>query len=127
MAKSETVQFFQFNSSGNMYVFPAGSGCTGVPKLVRPGEDITFDNKSENDEISQFSDSGVCSLESVKSADSLQVVSALCSFQSSQGQRTFNVPLKSDVLEKLSKKKLCPRDCQEDKLGCENVQRLEKL
>ena len=40
MAKSEDVQYFQFDQSGNMYVFEPGAGFSGVCKKVSPGEDF---------------------------------------------------------------------------------------
>ena len=43
----ETVQFFQFDSEGNMYMFEPGAGCTGVPKFVPPGEEMIFSGHSD--------------------------------------------------------------------------------
>ena len=47
MYEPETVQFFQFDSDGNMFMFPPGSGCSGQPILVRPGEELFQPNKSQ--------------------------------------------------------------------------------
>ena len=38
--KSEEVQYFQFDSSGNMYVFEPGAGMSGIAKIVKPGDDF---------------------------------------------------------------------------------------
>ena len=37
MAASEDVQYFQFDSLGNMYVYEAGSGFSGPAIKVEPG------------------------------------------------------------------------------------------
>ena len=37
MVESESVQYFQFNKYGNMYVYEPGSGFSGKAKLVEPG------------------------------------------------------------------------------------------
>ena len=42
MAKMESVQYFQFDSSGNMYIFAPGAECTGETKLVKPGNKLIF-------------------------------------------------------------------------------------
>ena len=42
------LQFFQFDKDGNMYVFPAGSGCTGNSRLVHPGDELIFSNTEED-------------------------------------------------------------------------------
>ena len=42
MSEPESVQYFQFDQEGNMYMYPAGAGITGIPKLVRPGDELTF-------------------------------------------------------------------------------------
>ena len=34
MACPESMQFFQFDSKGNMFVYAPGAGCTGEAKLV---------------------------------------------------------------------------------------------
>ena len=40
---SEPVQYFQFDSHGNMFVYPPGSGFSGVPKLVHPGDELVME------------------------------------------------------------------------------------
>ena len=42
MCEPETVQYFQFDKEGSMYIFDAGAGCTGVPKMVKPGDKLIF-------------------------------------------------------------------------------------
>ena len=42
ISKAETVQYFQFDIEGNMYVFAPGSGCMGEAMLVRPGDELVF-------------------------------------------------------------------------------------
>ena len=46
MAQAEDVQYFQFDQHGNMYIFEPGAGCTGVPKLVQPGEELHLSSSS---------------------------------------------------------------------------------
>ena len=36
----ETVQYFQFDTDSNMFVYAPGAGCTGEAKLVKIGEDL---------------------------------------------------------------------------------------
>ena len=38
------MQYFQFDQDGNMFVYEAGAGFSSKCYLVRPGEDINFDN-----------------------------------------------------------------------------------
>ena len=40
------VQCFQFDEEGNMYIFKAGAGYIGTPKLVKPGDDPISSNYS---------------------------------------------------------------------------------
>ena len=42
LAKPEDVQYFQFDKDGNMFIYEPGAGCTGVPKLVPPGEELNL-------------------------------------------------------------------------------------
>ena len=44
MAQSEDVQYFQFDSEGNMYIYEGGAGCTGIPRKVAPGEELHLSN-----------------------------------------------------------------------------------
>ena len=44
LAKPEDVQYFQFDSDGNMYVYEPGAGCTGVVRKVAPGEELHLYN-----------------------------------------------------------------------------------
>ena len=92
------MQFFQFDKDGNMYVFPPGSGCTGVPRFVRPGEDITF--KDDGEQVELISDNvGVCDSSS-DGAESSQCASS--------GVRSFKSPLKKEDLESLFYKQFSP-------------------
>ena len=42
MSAPETVQYFQFDSDGNMFIFAPGSGCSGPTKLAKPGDELIF-------------------------------------------------------------------------------------
>ena len=105
MASPETVQFFQFDSKGNLYVFPAGSGITGTPRLVKPGDEMVFNDDSQNLDMESTNDSGICIEESVHSSSNMQLPTA--SFAPST-QRGFNQPLDTDDLKKLSNKNFSP-------------------
>ena len=61
LACSESVQYFQFDSTGNMYVYPAGSGWSGTPRLVKPGEDLN--NLPEcTESCEKFDDTSACKI-----------------------------------------------------------------
>ena len=38
MAMPESMQFFQFDSKGNMYIYAPGAGCSGDTKFIAPGD-----------------------------------------------------------------------------------------
>ena len=43
----ESVQFMQFDCEGNLYVYPPGAGCSGIPRKIPQGfsqEDLSGDN-----------------------------------------------------------------------------------
>ena len=42
MSQPESIQYFQFDQDGNMYVYAPGAGFSGQCKLVRPGDDLNF-------------------------------------------------------------------------------------
>ena len=44
LVSNETVQYFQFDSDGNMYMYAPGAGCTGNTKLVKPGDELIFNS-----------------------------------------------------------------------------------
>ena len=98
---SETVQFFQFDKSGNMYMYPAGSGCTGTPRLVQPGDEMIF---------SGFSEESLGNSQEV--TDCSQYDNLMPSAVSDEGKvstvRKFNLPLQEEVLEDLTHKNFAP-------------------
>ena len=98
MAESESVQFFQFDQDGNMFIFAPGAGCTGEAKLVKPGDEMIFNNSGKFQEDS----SGISTVGST--CDSIGNFVA----SSSLSQRSFHEPLKHEVLEELSHKKFAP-------------------
>ena len=101
LASPEDVQFFQFDQEGNMYVFPPGSGCTGIPRLVQPGEELIFSN---SEELSQDLSSNVVDLSQTPSnVDGLEI-----SLSGASTSRPFKLPLKSGDLEDLSHKNFSP-------------------
>ena len=98
LACSEDVQFFQFDSSGNMYIFPPGSGCTGVPTLVQPGDEMIFGKKSELSE--DLTDLVTPSFETESVSEEKLTSEAIVS-----NVRSFNLPLKTEDLQEMSNKK----------------------
>ena len=42
LKQTETIQYFQFDEAGNMFCFEPGAGCSGIPWLVRPGDEFIF-------------------------------------------------------------------------------------
>ena len=74
---SEPVQYFQFDSDGNMYIFPPGSGCTGEPTLVKPGDEL-FYTKLFNYDTQKYVKSEQC----VSPTEILSDGIAVCSQQS---------------------------------------------
>ena len=94
LAQVETVQFFQFDSDGNMYMFAPGAGCTGVAKLVKPGDEMIFSGESvENYQESQMSGSNVC--DGASSELDVTVTSS---------KHRYNEPLKAEDLKDLKHK-----------------------
>ena len=62
LAKSEDVQYFQFDSMGNMYVYEPGSGFGGKCKKFSLGDDFNATWSDDCSETSsQMMDSGIIS------------------------------------------------------------------
>ena len=101
MAAPESVQFFQFDSKGNMYVYPAGSGCTGVPKLVHPGDKMIFSGYEEHSQVACSDSLNWCQFESSPNTSYLSEATA-------PSARSFHEPLKEEVLDDLCHKNFSP-------------------
>ena len=43
---SESVQYFQFDSVGNMFIFEPGAGFSGNSTLARPGDQLFTEGRS---------------------------------------------------------------------------------
>ena len=95
MTKHESVQYFQFDSDGNMYVFPAGSGINGVPRKVYPGDELKFDEELEFSGNTEF---GEC--------DDKMTLTQFMEVRATS--HPFNMPLKEATLDELSHKKYSP-------------------
>ena len=80
--KSEDIQYFQFDSSGNMYVFEPGAGMSGIAKKIEPGEE--FSNSWTNHDRSSLN---VTSYSGIASTASSEIH---CSYDSTQFVRTKN-------------------------------------
>ena len=90
---SESVQFFQFDSDGNMYIFEPGAGCTGEAKLVRPGDEMIFNSQDKICEDSQI-------VNRIESNQKLGVNDTISEVRSTQ--QKFNTPTDVQELDKLS-------------------------
>ena len=101
MVTSESIQYFQFDNEGNMYIYPAGSGCTGVPKLVHPGDELNF--QSTSDSFTDRTGDGIPSWSEFDAS-----ASSKCTQNSVCLSRPFNNPLNEDELEDLSHKNFSP-------------------
>ena len=100
---SESVQFFQFDKDGNMFIFPPGAGCSGEPRLVKPGEEL-FANCVE-DNVESDSQGMPNSSQCMVSTSSEEIEA--CHISSSN-IRSFHDPLKQEDLEGLSNKNFAP-------------------
>ena len=102
MTEPETVQYFQFDSQGNMFIFAPGAGCTGDLLLVRPGDELTFTSmytweqfrKENASEMSVNPDTGLA-LSCPAASDGIP-------------SRHFNDPLMEDALVELTDKNFSP-------------------
>ena len=101
LVASETVQFFQFDDSGNMYIFPAGSGCNGIPRRVEPGDECIFNDKGEESQEFSMERSEVVTFQLVTQNDASSHVVEMRA-------RSFKQPLESGVLDDLSHKNFAP-------------------
>ena len=97
---TESVQYFQFDSDGNMYVYPPGGGFSGVPKLVISGDEL-FNESSQDFMIRS---------KNVVTEKHCQLdVNKLKTSQESSHQiHTYNAPLQKEILDDLSHKNFSP-------------------
>ena len=97
MAESESVQYFQFDEQGNMFVFAPGAGMTGNVTLVRPGDDLIFSSvESVNETQLQLASQSTVTLAS----------DTQCAAMSSQ--RSYHVPFDDGKIEEFTHKKFSP-------------------
>ena len=86
-------------------MYPAGSGCTGIPKLVHPGDEMIFDGVGENTfsmQVTSCDLSGnICQPETSQFTSDLNECGA-------SSQRSFHDPLKEEDLEELCHKNFAP-------------------
>ena len=95
--KPEAVQFFQFDSQGNMFIFAPGAGCTGECKLVKPGDELIFNSTWQWDQqpSGQFMMQENTELCLVSSCPDCESPTSLCEFKE---------PLPKEALVDLSHK-----------------------
>ena len=72
IAKPEDVQYFQFDSEGNMFIFEPGAGCTGNVRKVSPGEEL-FNENCTQENLTQIYDLVPPSNVNVKSEPVVQI------------------------------------------------------
>ena len=93
MCKSEGVQYFQFDSEGNMYVYPPGSGFAGIPKLVMPGDELFKDEvvaSSQDFSLSGYVDGDVNALHSNGNLSTQDIVTPSCEFKKPLDEEKLN-------------------------------------
>ena len=52
----DVVQFMQFDSDGNLFIFEPGAGCTGTPRMIKQGfsqEDLLFSSGKNGQDITE--------------------------------------------------------------------------
>ena len=92
MCQSESVQYFQFDSEGNMFVYPAGAGFSGEPHLVRPGDEI-FGSKTFENSDATIQSTSVCDGDAMSASYSAPTQNLVSS------SRMFKKPLDEEKLE----------------------------
>ena len=105
MACPDSVQYFQFDSKGNMYIYAPGAGCTGDAKFVAPGDDLIFSNNTQWDQQS----SPLLSEALVKEEMALGLT---CPAEQSC---PFQEPLREDQLIELSHKNFLPETMKKER------------
>ena len=101
LAKPESVQYFQFDSEGNMYMYEPGAGFSGLAKIVHPGDELF--NEEVVTQTPSFSDSNFTSNDAV--FDSTGFDSTPSQIRSS---RSFKMPMDEDKLDQLGYKNFAP-------------------
>ena len=101
MYQLESVQYFQFDSVGNMYVYPAGLGFSGIPQLVQPGDEI-FGGETIG------SSGNITQSTAMSGIDTLVVDSTSCSQMSVKSSCSFKKPLDDEKMEDLRYKNFSP-------------------
>ena len=104
LAQSESVQFFQFDSEGNMFVFAPGAGCTGEAKLVQPGDELIFSSEESNVGVTWSANGNisVAKCEEFKVFESTQTTEVP---DDGAKRHAFKAPLHQNKLKNLSYKK----------------------
>ena len=98
MAHPDSVQYFQFNSKGKMYIYTPGAECTGEAKFMAPEDYLIFSNNTQWDQQS----SPLLSEALVKEEKAL---ASMCPADTSHD---FKEPLHEDKLIELSHKNFAP-------------------
>ena len=98
LTKPESVQYFQFDSEGNMYMFAPGAGFSGISKKVAPGDELFKEEESVKTEL--FTQSELTHV-----STSREVIGTPSSLNAS---RSFKEPLDQVKLEQLTYKNFAP-------------------
>ena len=102
MCESETVQYFEFDQDGNMFIYPSGAGCTDESRLVQPGGEMIFGHYEEELPQNVKFEGDVLSMQQVVSTKSNIAESSSTEVCKGRG---FNQLLENKILEDLSHKK----------------------
>ena len=76
MGDDKSVQFMQFDSDGNLYIYEPGAGCSGIPRKFPQGftqDDLSF-TKSGND-WNKFSTVGAMNIHKIVSKTPARLMS----------------------------------------------------
>ena len=118
LACPKTMQFFQFDSKGNMYVYAPGAGCSGDAKLVTPGKEFLFSNNTQWEERPILSQVLDVSEESPILSQVLDVSEPPATCPVGDCARPFNEPLSKEVLSELSHKNFAPETLKKVRWVC---------
>ena len=102
MARPDSVQYFQFDSKGNMCIYTPGAGCMDDAKFMAPGDDLIFSNSTQlNQRASPL-------LSEVLVKEEIALASTCSAVNQPEPSCDFKEPLCEDQLIELSHKNFLP-------------------
>ena len=98
MASPESIQFFQFDNKGNMYMYAPGTGCTREAKFKAPSDELIFSTAS------QWHECTTPLLSQIAVKEETGITSTCPGLAMSGPSWPFKAPLPEDTLTELSQK-----------------------